>query len=489
MVFDKIKKSLFSTKIYSYNGERYVAFKMPRKSKIKLDLDTQNNNFSVIFPDGEKSSPFNAVYFYETSSKIITIRKNDDQNTKMLIDCSTGIHSPECTRIQKKFVVDTQNAIHKIDVEDGLKIEKTNLSLKYLYPLSNCMVCKDENDNNLIVKKDNLDIIANLGKQGDNVSYLKVRGENDEIFSFDNRHFFFKEGEFVELPSGDIIESMTVWNSNKLALKICDENSNKTKVIIYNENDIKSFQQFDIDSQVFSVIENGDKMLFLCRNQNNKFGIIDENNKTVVPFNYDDIDIEKLTGNYNESKRVFLVKSDKKQGLIDLTGKEILPCEYDNIDLTVSRMYNGKYRILAEKNKLYGVVNSANEVEVDFNYVLRGYAYSPFYYKKEGLSSRQHGLELYNAKTGKKDYLTMGEEKCIHHAADIEEYHYAYEQNQESRTKTVEVNKYSDDEIFGAAVISSVAFDSPVVGMLVANQMSEAKETKEVSVDGEEMSY
>ena len=147
---------------------------------------------------------------------------------------------------------------------------------------------------------------------------------------------------------------------------------------------------------------------------------------------------------------------------------------------------------------MYGVINSDGKIEADFIYKVGDYVKTfhqvgskKYNNSVKATSDKKYdsGLMLKNTKTGKNDYYMQHEENCLIDSGDADIYYSGHE-SRRTKTTTVQVPKYSEEDKFVQGIINGAVIDNIPLGMMLTDAiMSEETETKTVEVEDDEMNY
>ena len=153
MIFNSCRKSLFSYKLTTKEGDK---FKLPSNTKVKLKVYPDNiekrkgghiskyQGVSIfVFGKQHKISDriFHSIYFNGKYPNIFIAQTESDINRMIAIESTTGLHTPECRIIKDNYIVDFCNNVYILNddcsiTETGLKFVKTDGR--------NYIICKEE---------------------------------------------------------------------------------------------------------------------------------------------------------------------------------------------------------------------------------------------------------------------------------------------------------------------------------------------------------
>ena len=502
----KIKKGLFGKKVVNMQNE---PIRLPKKSKVEFKI--QDNGVKLYTNNSEISSETFDKIWVDKSNPNIIYASVDGKGT-MKIDCTTGKHTPLCEDIRynktdAKYCVDMQGNI--LELNDDCTTTPTGLKKVEEHSDSAHMVCKDENGKYLVLDITTLKPIVNLGFEDENVSCTLINQSVDNIptlrlVSSKRDHYLVdKNNEVLHSIQCDSFSKIHNYNGPIETLRFYDSERNKTTILNYDRVSNKITEMYEVDNLVEDIIIKDDKTYLITSDKNNKMGVVDKENNIIVPHKYNNLKAIELPTNKmigymeREYETMFEVENDDKKGIISEQGKEIVPCEYKDIKLDLSAKKDDSYRFFAEnENGFYGVVGENNKIEADFVYKI---GIKEFYQvgskkyndKMDATSDKIYnsGLKLKNTKTGAYDYFSVYGNDCLIEAkdADIKDMSHS---SRRTKTKTVEVPKYSEDDIFFQGVINGAVIDNIPLGIMLTDAtMSEEKTTKTVEVEDDEMNY
>lgn len=183
----------------------------------------------------------------------------------------------------------------------------------------------------------------------------------------------------------------------------------------YNNNKLKTILAPEY-TQVYRIIETEEtKDVYIIAAKNGQVGVV-KNNEVIINYGYQDIE-------YDEYNKLFKLQKGSKYGVADITGKQIVAVEYDEIDFnamyisgtkqenevlfdtkgnqvkevkytSLLQTTNEEFCVVVGTNGKYGVVNKQKEEVIPNEYYYIEYVFDDYF-----IATKQEGdLGIINSK-------------------------------------------------------------------------------------------
>ena len=291
---------------------------------------------------------------------------------------------------------------------------------------------------------------------------------------------------------------------------VYDKKNNQSKIYKHNKLNGKLEEIATLEGRAAYGFESINGEVVYESKVGDKWGVVDKDDKEIVKHEYDSIERVRdmkvggdvlLCVEHKTGKKDIHGRDATKKGVYSLSqGKEIVSPEYDEIDFEQSGIgAEGLMKFFAKKDRLWGVVNEKNQVEVDFNYKHSTH-YKVTTYRRpkreDGSYSYMTGmipeLEIED-KDGNQCYFNIGQKNIIatkEEMEDIAEYHQELEESvardrkrkadREAKAKAEKAKRDAEyrraereERSTAAAIGTTILTGSPIAGMIVKGMMDD----------------
>ena len=190
----------------------------------------------------------------------------------------------------------------------------------------------------------------------ENVQAISNSYENNQMWYEEDVLKITKNGKYglIDLEGKEILnpeyDSIEVISGIKDILKVEKENK-------YGIVNLEGKQILDNNYLEISILGEDSKSGFIVKNDQNLYGVINYSGEIALECKYENID--KIAG-----KNLFVIREQGKQKVVNNKGEYVIQEGYDEI---ISILNNAE-GIICKKSDKYGVINTKNEVKIDFSY-------------------------------------------------------------------------------------------------------------------------